>query len=325
MGDAMLVRKGGAVLRGLSVISQPDKLQYYVGERVDISGAIIGAQFGSFLIPLHDSAWSYSPTGVLTASDRQVTISASFGRMTKSISISISVEDFSTTLTDNTWVQIAYAAQLGIANQLWSVGDIKTTAYGSWRIIGFDADPLDAADAKYSDTSYNANKKRAAITFQWIAPAGRASMNLSATNIGGWLSSNMNTTLLPKLLSSLPSDMTSVMRTVDKYTCIGGSTTSNRNSFNTAANKLFLLGAYEVYANPSGIAPIEASKCSQYAWYANTSNPQKGNPAYAEWLRSPHDPQSCSGGHFVYIQMSGSLYAQGAANITNDYYPAFCI
>ena len=325
MGEAMLVRKGGAVLRGLSVISQPDKLQYYIGERVDISGAVIGAQFGSFLVPLHDSAWSYSPTGVLKASDRQVTFSASFGRMTKSISIPIAVEDLNVVFTNNSWEKIAYAAQLGIANQLWSVGDIKTTDYGSWRIIGFNADPLDAGDAKYSDTSYNANKKRAAITLQWIAPAGREAMNRSATNSGGWLSSNMNTTILPNLLSSLPSDMTSVMRTVDKYTCIGGVTTTNRNSFNTAADKLFLLGAYEVYANPSGIAPIEASKCSQYAWYANTSNPQKGNPAYEEWLRSPHDPQACAGEHFVVIQTNGTLYSQRNANLAKDYYPAFCI
>jgi len=325
MGEAMLVRKGGAVLRGLSVIFPPDKVQYYVSETPDIDGTIIGAQFGSFVIPLHETAWTYSPNRALAATDTSLVFSATIGHMTKSVSVPITVQDFSTTFGDNEWVQIANAAQLGIANQLWSVGDIKTTANGSWRIIGFNHDPLSSSDAKYADTTYNGNTKKAAITLQWVAPAGRNKMNLSADNTGGWPSCNMNTTILPTLLTSLPSDMTAVMRTVDKYTCIGGQISSNRNQFNTAANKLFLLGGYEVYASPSSLGPIEASKCQRYAWYANRSNPQKGNPAYDEWLRSPHDPQACAGGHFAYIKTDGTLNAQGNANNSKDYYPAFCI
>ena len=327
MGEAMLVRKGGAVLRDLSIISPPDKLQYYAGEYLDMDGTIVGAQFGSFVIPLHETGWTYLPTRALTASDRELTISATIGHMTKTANIPITVHHFSRTLTDNSWEQIAYAAQLGIANQLWSVGDIKTMDYGSWRIIGFDSDPLDVSDAKYNDTTYNANKKRAAVAFQWVAPAGRAKMNLSNTNTGGWLSSNMNTTILPNLLASLPNDMASVIRLVDKFTCIGGSATNNRNQYNTAADKLFLLSAYEVYKSPTGVGPVEATVCSQYEWYANVSNPQKGS--YDEWLRSPHDPQSCSGGHFTCIKTNGTLDTSGSATINaavdKDYYPTFCI
>ena len=327
MGDAMLVRKGGAVLRDLFLISQPDNPRYYAGQYFDTTGIIVGAQFGTFVIPLHESGWSYTPARALAVSDTQIVISATIGHMSKTITIPITVEDYNPTLTNNSWEQIAYAAQLGIANQLWSIGDIKSTDYGSWRIIGFDADPLDAEDEKYNDTTYNANKKKAAITFQWVAPAGRNGMNLGNTNSGGWPSCNMNRTILPNLLATLPVDMVSVMRLVDKYTCIGGTGTSNRTKYNTAANKLFLLGAYEVYSSPSGVGPIEASVCSQYNWYANISNPQKGN--YEEWLRSPHDPNSCSGGHFTCIKTNGSLDASGTSNINasiaKDYYPAFCI
>ena len=323
MGEAMLVRKGGAVLRGIEVISPPAKLEYYSGERLNMDGTIIGAQFGSFIIPLHESAWTYSPTRALTPADTKLVISATIGRMTKTTDIPITVEEFSTILTENSWERIAYAAQLGIANQLWSIGDIKTTDYGSWRIIGFDHDPLDTADAKYNDTSYNANKKKAAITFQWVAPAGHDQMNRTNTNEGGWLSANMNTTILPNLFATLPSDMTSVIRLVDKFTCIGGRLTENRNKYNTAADKLFILGGYEVYQSPSDLGPVEATCCQQYAWYANISNPQKG--ANDEWLRSPHDPHACAGGHFAAIRSDGVLNALVNANSTCDYYPAFCI
>ena len=326
MGEAMLIRRGGgAVPSGLIVISPPDKLQYYIGETPDVDGAIIGAAFGTTILPLHESAWTFTPNRPLTAADTRLVFSATIGLVTRTASTPIVVGALDPVFDNNSWDMIAVAAQQGIADQLWGVGDIKTTAAGSFRIIGFNHDVLSGVDAKFDDASYNGGTRRAAITLQYVTKAGRDKMNKSATNVGGWLACYMNTTVLPGLLATLPSDMTDVMRTVDKYTCIGGDEANKRNQFNTAENRLFLLGGYEVYENPIGLAPIEASKCRQYAWYQSVENPQKGNPAYAEWLRSPHDPKYCDGSHFAAIDADGSLDAAHGPGLSCDYYPAFCI
>lgn len=326
MGEAMLVRKNGVSLRGLSIVQGPEKISYYRGDFPDMTGTVVAADFGSFIIPLHESAWTYSPNRALTTADTAITIQATIGRMTKTAQVEITVNAFAQNFTDNSWESIAAASRMGVASQLWSVGDIKVTDYGAWRIIGFNHDDLDAGDACWRDNNYNGGTNKAGITLQWVNPAGRAAMNLTNTNIGGWLASNMNVTILPNLLETLPSDMVAVMRTVDKYTSIGGTASGGgANRYNTAANRLFILSGHEVIAYPTGLAPCEAEVNSIYTWYSNAASPQKTSPPYAEWTRSPHNPESCTGVHFAAITISGNIDGQTNAYTSLNYFPAFCI
>lgn len=332
MGEAMLVRKGGAVLRGLEIISPPSKLKYFSGQYIDISGTVVGAQFGSFVIPLHESAWTYAPKRTLTAADKYITITATIGRQTKTALIPIEVEAFSSVLNDNSWEQIANAATAGIASTLWNVGDIKYETidgyYVGCRIIGFDADPLHSTDAKYSDTSYNANKKKAAITFQLIKEPGLSYMNYSASNVGGWDQCYMRLTKMPAAKAMCPDNMQSIMRKVSKFTSPGNYGSSYSAKVIESCDEMFLLAAQEVYGalGSNTVGSAEKTKTTQYAWYAEGHDCRK-NTTYDEWLRSPHDPSGCSSRQdFAIIQASdGQLYVWGTANNILSYYPAFCV
>ncbi len=320
MAEAMLVRKGGAVLRDLTLISPPDKLAYYQGDYLDMDGTIVGARFGTFTVPLHETGWTYSPTRALVDTDTAILISATIGRVTKTYSVPITVEDFSTVLNNNSWERIAYAAAAGIAKNLWNVGDAKYfTLNGTQieaRIIAFDADPLATADEKYNDTSYNGNKRKAAIVFQFFTSPGTSVMHNYGTEVG-WDTCYMRTTTIANLYNRLPSDLKSVIRLVKKYSYNGY---QSRNI--ETADRLFLESAYELFDNPGSSygGGTEKTKRIFYTYYANGNQPIH---SVQNWTRSMHG--SCSvTNHFVGINTSGTLtfpsYSQA-----NNYFPMFCI
>lgn len=329
MGEAYLVRKGGAVFRGLELISPPDNTDYFLGQYADMTGTIVGARFGTFTVPLHDTAWTYTPTRALESSDTEITISATIGRQTRSIGVPITVEDFASSLNDNTWEQIQKAAELGIADDLWDVGDIKYDYFGDvyvgFRIIGFGHDDLDETDARYNDPTYNGNTKKAAITFEFVTTAGQFGMNTRATQIGGWDASNMRTTRMQLDKELLPEDLQGIMRTVKKWACAGGVGPTAAQTITKSADEMFLLSIDEMNVTTSTTgseipSQYEKNYVSVYEWYNN------GNlPATGQWSRSCHDPLNCdSRSHFCSISEAGKC-EQSSANVAHDYYPAFCI
>lgn len=318
----MLVRKGGAVLRELTLISPPDKLSYYVGDLLDMEGTIIGAKFGTFTVPLHETGWSYSPTRALVGTDNAILISATIGRITKTYSIPITVEDFSPILNNNSWSMIAMAGAAGIAKTLWNVGDSKYfTLNGTQieaKIISFDADPLNSADEKYNDTSYNGNKKKAAIAFQFFTSPGKSYMH-NYSNEVGWDTCYMRNTTFANLYNSLPSDLKSVIRLVNKYSHNGY---ENRNI--TTADRLFLESEYEIRINPNdyGQRGIEKLNRILYTYYANGNEPIH---TVINWMRTM-DGSSCSvRNHFFRINTNGTTYTGGDYNVAYDYFPMFCL
>ncbi len=316
----MLIRKGGAVLRDLTLISPPDKLSYYVGDLLDMGGTIIGARFGTFTVPLHETGWSYSPTRALVATDNAILISATIGRITKTYSIPITVQDFSTILNENPWELIALAASLGIASQLWNIGDSKYFTLNGVqheaRIIAFDADPLATADERYNDTSYNGNKKKSAIVFQFFTSPGTSPMHNYGSEVG-WDTCYMRTNTIANLYNSLPSELKSVIRLVQKYSYNG------RHSRNIeTADRLFLQSVYEVLPNPSiGSSGNEKAQSIFYEYYKN------GNPpinASVNWTRSMHGSGCTVTNHFVAINTSGSTSYPNSSS-SQDYFPMFCL
>lgn len=320
MGDAFICRRGGGALRALVVIAQPSKTSYLSGEFVDMTGAVIGADFGSFVVPI-DYTGLYSPTSALTAEDTAITVTATFGHITKSVQIPISVSVVRPAFDENTWSDIATAAATGLAGSIWSIGDSKTENGITYTIIGMNHDNLSSTDAKYRDSSYNRNTKKAALTIQVMTAADRAPMNLTDTNAGGWDTSYMRNTIIPAYLTRMPTDLLAVMRTVDKPTCAGG---VNVSAMTTSKDVLFLLALTEMdSARYQHVLPAEASANPTYAYYENGGAAYKG---INEFTRSPVNPYAsdASGKNFCALASAeGTWYAYADNRIY--YLPAFCI
>lgn len=342
MADAILMNHGGGIrFKELKVLTNPAKTEYVyydgAGEAVTMAGAKIAAQLGGTALTITEEGYSFSPTNV-AADTTAITLSSTIGGSTRTASIPITVRTLDATLANNSWAAIAAAARAGIASSVWAVGDTKTATINgadyTFRIIDFDHDTLDSSDPSADDATYNPDTystatgtRKAGITFQSTTAMGRAKMAASTGSTANqWSLCHMRTVVLPGLLAAFPDELLDVMKVINKQTCKGTSDSAAADILVSTADKLFLAGVYEIYANPSTrIAPsIEATVSTQYAYYTTANSPAKGN--YDEWLRSPHWPVNCEGDHFCLIKTDGSLTATGhECNESLDFYPVFCV
>lgn len=217
------------------------------------------------------------------------------------------------------WAEIAEIAKAGRAACVFNIGDEKTITLSTGEkitlvILGFFHDTY--YDSEYDeDTSYT-------ITFGMKnCLATRYQMNASNTNVGGWESSKMRTSVMPTLLSQLPADLQSVIKSVYKKTSAGNKSTT----ITTTNDKLFLLSEVEVNGTT---ATTYADEGEQYAYFKrNGGYVQYGNDgyypngikalsngdgdSYGWWLRSPSVTYTSI---FRYVIYDGIVYYGNASN-----------
>lgn len=216
------------------------------------------------------------------------------------------------------WAEIAEIAKAGRAACVFNIGDEKTITLSTGEkitlvILGFFHDTY--YDSEYDeDTSYT-------ITFGMKnCLATRYQMNASNTNVGGWESSKMRTSVMPTLLSQLPADLQSVIKSVYKKTSAGNKSTT----ITTTNDKLFLLSGVEVNGTT---ATTYADEGEQYAYFKrNGGYVQYGNDgyypngikalsngdgdSYGWWLRSPYVSSTSS---FRCVSNGGGVASFGAS------------
>lgn len=216
------------------------------------------------------------------------------------------------------WAEIAEIAKAGRAACVFNIGDEKTITLSTGEkitlvILGFFHDTY--YDSEYDeDTSYT-------ITFGMKnCLATRYQMNASNTNVGGWESSKMRTSVMPTLLSQLPADLQSVIKSVYKKTSAGNKSTT----ITTTNDKLFLLSEVEVNGTT---ATTYANEGEQYAYFKrNGGYVQYGNDGYYPngikalsngdggssywWLRSPIVALA---GSFRYVGSGGGVFGYFAS------------
>lgn len=263
----------------------------------------------------------------------------------------------SAVLNDNDWATIKEVSDAGQGENYWSIGDRKEVTldgtvghltlsnYTTYAfIIGFNHNSSfeganrihfqlaktalsDGTDVCFCDNQY-------APDSGWSSPgAGYFVMNASATNSGGWKSSQMRTNICGTSLSSyswtiisvIPAALRAVLKSVTKYTDNTASGGGSKASYVTATTDyFFLLSEYEVFGSISRANSNEADKQAQYAYYSTGNSKIKHNgtsAAAAWWLRSPIASNSLS---FVCV------YTDGTVNYTDAKYslgfaPGFCV
>lgn len=340
MSEAFLVGNNGIRFKRLTVPVPPDKTTYlhyngtiYGGADPDLTGAKIVAVIGKSEVTLTPDNYTYE-MNILSDTSAEFLVEATIGSTTKRVSIPLVLRTPDPILDNNSWEIISMVSAAGFADEIWSIGDVKTETIDgtlkSFRIIGFDHDYLASSDSRYSDSSYNQDayadgKRYAGITFQSMdAENGR--MNTSATNVGGWESCLMRVNAMPTVYESFTDDMKAVIRTVNKRTAVFIRMASD-DVMVDCADKVFILAAKEQFGSNTVAPPIESEELSQYEYYVD-GNPLLQDETRPEWLRSTHRANTCADHeHFLYIGKSDNSVAVRFtnANIYYDYYPAFCV
>lgn len=213
------------------------------------------------------------------------------------------------TLANNTWAQIAEASAKGIAPYYWSVGDkIPVVINGTTQnavILGFN-----------HDTKTDGSK--AGITFGLdgaLAPS--RAMHSEKLNTMSFSGSDMYTWLTGTILPTMPSDLQSVIKTVNKHTTPGNGLRSTRID----AMKLFLFAEAEVFSNP---AFGHFGEGEQYSYFTKTKARSciSGSTWAAWWTRSPAVTNNTS---FVVVNCYGDATSCNYATATAYARFGFCV
>ena len=324
------------------------------------AGAIVTATHGSktisgtsdstgvcTLIVPEAGTWSVSATlDGKTSDTKAVTITDSYA---------VSLNFVYPTLNKNTWETIKDISDAGQGANYWSVGDRKAVTlngtvghltlsnYTTYAfIIGFNHNAsLEGENRIHFQLAKTALSGGTDVCFcdsyytSPVSTTGYFSMNSSATNSGGWASSQMRTNICGTSLSSysgtiiavIPAALRAVLKSVTKYTdntANGGGSTA---SYVTATTDyFFLLSEYEVFGSISRANSNEASKQAQYAYYSAGNSKVKykhnGTSAAARWwLRSP---LASSSDGFENVNTNGTVEDR-TARASFGFPPGFCV
>lgn len=256
-------------------------------------------------------------------------------------------------LNDNDWSTISKVSDAGQGANFWSVGDRKAvtlngkvgaltlsnyTAYAF--ILGFNHNSgyegNNRIHFQFAKTALTAGKDVAFVDSSYGSRGTSAAfrMNTSRTNVGGWSSSYMRSTICGTSLTSysgtfigvLPSELRSVLKSATKYTDNAGNTSTAAADVTATTDYIFLLAEYEVFGSISHGNPNEANKQAQYAYYSAGNSKVKykhsATSSAAIWfLRSP-----CSSIYtaFVFANASGEDNF-GSADMSYGFAPGFCV
>ena len=148
------------------------------------------------------------------------------------------IEINSISFAEDDWSIIAKVSKeiaAGEENIWYEVGDEKDILIGeeiyTVHILGFNHDDLSDGTGKAGIT----------IGMKHLL-SQQHRLNPTMTNVGSWNQSEFRTTTLPSILETLPSDLQSVVKAVDKQTA----TDSQNTSLVTTSDKLFIFSEEEI-------------------------------------------------------------------------------
>lgn len=188
--------------------------------------------------------------------------------------------------------------KISIGNQITLM--LNGTDY-AFDVIGFNHDTPTTASA-YGD---NTATGKAGITFQMHDLfATTYSMNSSNTNVGGWKSSAMRTSVMATMKGYLPTEWQTIVKQVNKPSGLGGGSSSGTE---IVSDSCFLLSEIEIFGSTTYSVSGEGT---QYEYYNAGNSKVKNMNGYAyHWYE--RSPQSGSSEEFCIV------YRDGDAGVSN--------
>lgn len=304
MGQAFITRRGGADVRRMFIL-QISFSTYFVGSSFTVSG---GGFSYTGTVPANAEVIMSVPTANTTytissgAYSSSVFVGSAFGIYR--VSLLSSLSEFS-------WSQIAAVSSAGTAANIWKVGDKKNITLSTNEVLtlqiwGFNHDDL-------------ATGGKAGVTFGLNNLMGTMRrINANNTNVGGFTGSEIFPVFNETILTQLPTDLQSVLKTVNKKTSAGNMS----STINTNAMKIFPPSEIECFGFVTTSFVGEGVKYPIF-----TDNPSRikllnngSGAASMWWTRSPET----GAGWFCAVSNTGSASGTGTSASSGVCF-AFCV
>lgn len=358
-GNHIVGKYQSVTLTGLEITAPPKKTDYKTGDIFDPTGMVVTATFsnGEQFQPVN---YQVAPAGPLTIETSQISISYTWGTVTKTAYQTVSVApvvsaptasvtpqsgvsytaglsgleasdvaDFAKAISNNSDITNATSTvyvDFGSVHRKISIGDqitlpLNDTNY-AFDVIGFNHDELSDPTAYGAATTTG----KAGITFQMHDLFGTSfAMNDSKTNAGGWTSSKMRTSTMVTMKGYLPPAWQTAIKPVNKLSGVGGGASSGTE---VVSDDCFLLAEGEIFGPGYGYGgkgysfDDECAKVTQYAYYkaGNSKVKNQNGSANIWWERSP---LSGEGESFCRVSESSGV-GNNDANFTRGVAFGFC-
>ena len=223
----------------------------------------------------------------------------------------ITLPSIGTSFSSMSWSNINNVIKYSDPQSYFNVGDAKSisingTSYNI-KIHDFNHDDLADGSGKAKMTLGLAN-----------CLSTTYAMNSSNTNVGGWGSCALRTTLQDTIFNQLPSELRALIKKVKKKTSAG----NQSSTINTTEDTLFLFSEVELFGSTTY---SKSGEGTQYPIFTNNSSRIKkqgdSGSAYSWWERSPCASNSTS---FCYVSTGGSAGSYAASNAGGVCF-GFCI
>lgn len=300
------------------------------GDPIAVNNAI---NYGDSQVYLSGTGWTNSAYRNITITKDTSVSPAFYNWFMKNAT---KIPKLSSVLNNNSWADIATAADLSIGQNYWSIGDTKeVTLNGS---VGYGSSQATFNNTKYwvyiIGFDHNSAKEGKGIAFQGFKTAQSGGvdiavvapnynsigngmvMNDTQTNVGGWAGSVAYKTIMPQWKACFSSDLQVVIKSTMLYTDDVGNSSVAASSVKASTNDVYYLAEYEVFGSNHYANTNEPAQQEQYDYYKAGNSKVKyrsdsmGNTVL--WgLRSPARSDSS---YFCRVNPNGS------ANTTNAYY-----
>lgn len=263
---------------------------------------------------IKDFAFHGCDNNIIVNSDNKFK-NVKFGVNNDVISNYFVLPEIGVTFDELSWHKINMISEQGLAENYFNIRDIKEFQIGDEiyhvQILGFDHD----------DKSDGTGKVGITVGLKEVITTTKV-MNSSYSNKSGWKDSKMRTYLNETVHNSLPSDLQTVIKTVNKVSDNGG---MNTTTLKTTQDKLFLLSFEEVGFTSSDVDGYYVDgQGIKYEYFIDDSSRIKkclSGELSDWWLRS-------AGTYYAngfFDVFSNGDWIVGGANYARGVSPAFCI
>lgn len=278
----------GAGIQTLKVISPPKYTAYAAGEKFDMTGLEAHGVFSNGIeLPIPNELLSVHPETIGPSTTAAAVVFQWNGDNAATAAFPITVQAYPHAMNACTWAQLGELSANNQFAKYYSVGDAKefkmTWQYSTPYLVNQTMSCI-VIGVNHNSAKEGSNRLHCMITVGNSADkvltddkygniissssTNSFSLNYSATNVGGFPQTTLNTKTLVSLRNSLPAELRNVMKTVTKWDDTGNGSDSTTSAITSHSYNITVPSSIEICGSGTANNVYEKNYQSQYSYFS---------------------------------------------------------